>query len=297
MADEPVRGVEDRAARPVVAPQHDDPRVPVPLAELEDVADRRAAELVDRLVVVAHHGDVAVALGDERDELRLGPVRVLELVHEHVPEAPLDLLPRGRRLAQQPQGERHLVPEVDRAVRRQQPLVRARTPGPARRGGAPPRPAPRRRPRRRRSPRPPPPPAAACAAEALGVREERLGRDVLVLGPREQRRERVEELRRVAQRPVLVELQLEHVLAQEHDGLRTRQHPHVRRQPQLQRELPDQPVAERVERGDRGVRVAVRDQLVHADLHLVRGLVRERERQDLRRAAPAGSRSATRSGA
>ena len=116
-------GVQDRGARPVVPPQHDDLRVPVPLPELEDVADRRAAELVDRLVVVTDHRDVAMPLGDQRDELRLGPVRVLELVHQHVPEPRLDRLAGRRRLPQQPQRERDLVPEVDRAVRGQQRLV------------------------------------------------------------------------------------------------------------------------------------------------------------------------------
>ena len=49
----------------------------------------------------------------QRDELGLGPVHVLELVHEDVPEAGLQLRPRGRVLAEEPQGEGHLVAEVD----------------------------------------------------------------------------------------------------------------------------------------------------------------------------------------
>ena len=79
------------------------------------------------------------------------------------------------------------------------------------------------------------------------------------------------------------------MLAQEDHRLRPRQHPHVRRQPELERELADDPVAERVERGDGAVRVAVRHQLVDAELHLVRGLVGERQGQDLGRfRAPRG---------
>ena len=63
------------------------------------------AELVDRLVVVADHRDVAVRLGEQRDELRLGPVRVLELVDEDVPEARCSTSRGRRRLAEEPQRE------------------------------------------------------------------------------------------------------------------------------------------------------------------------------------------------
>ena len=73
------------------------------------------------------------------------------------------------------------------------------------------------------------------------------------------------------------------MLAQEDHRFRPRQDAHIRRQPELQGELPDDPVAERVERGDRRVRVAVRHELIHANLHLVGGLVREGERKNLRR--------------
>ena len=60
----------------------------------------------------------------------------------------------------------------------------------------------------------------------------------------------------------------------------------VGRQAELQRVLADQPVAERVERRDRGVGVSVRDELVDADRHLVGGLVGERQGEDLRRLGP-----------
>ena len=112
-ADQAVGGIEDRGPRAVVAAQDDRPRAPEAIEEVDDRPGRRAAEAVDRLVVVADHGDVAARLGHERDELGLGPVHVLELVHEHVPEAGLQLRSRGRMLTQEPQGEGHLVAEVD----------------------------------------------------------------------------------------------------------------------------------------------------------------------------------------
>ena len=111
-----MRAVEDRRQRAVVAPQHDRPRRPVAIPELEDVADRGAAEAIDRLVVVADDRDVPMALREQRDELRLRPVGVLELVDQDVAVAALQRIARRGGLAQQPQRQRDLIPEVDRAV-------------------------------------------------------------------------------------------------------------------------------------------------------------------------------------
>jgi len=77
------------------------------------------------------------------------------------------------------------------------------------------------------------------------------------------------------------------MLAQEDHDLRAREDPHVRWQAQLEGELADERITERVERRDRCVRVAVWDQLVDADGHLFGRLVREGEREDLRRSSPA----------
>ena len=55
--------------------------------ELHDVAQVGAAEAVDRLVAVADDRDVAVATGEQQDELVLGDVGVLVLVDENVLEA------------------------------------------------------------------------------------------------------------------------------------------------------------------------------------------------------------------
>ena len=112
--------------------------------------------------------------------------------------------------------------------------------------------------------------------------------DVLVLAAAEQRHERSQEPGRVAERPIGVELEFEQVLAEEDDAFGARQHAHVGRQAQLEGVLADQPVAERMEGRDRGVRVAVWRQLVDANGHLVGRLVGEREGQDLRRLGASG---------
>ena len=85
-----------------------------------------------------------------------------------------------------------------------------------------------------------------------------------------------------------IEVELEQVLPEEDHDLGPGQDPDIRRQPEFEGVLADDPVAERVERSDRGIRVAVRDELIDADLHLGRGLLRERQSQDLRRLRPTG---------
>ena len=239
-----------------------------------------------------------MGLGKERDQLGLGPVRVLELVDQDVAVALLQLEPGRRRVAQQPQREADLVAEVDQAGLAEQRLVAGIGPGQlelAARHPAAASAASLGPPRRRRTGRAGWAPAVGLTDQPVGVGEVGGRADVLVLAPAEQRGQRGQEAGRVAQRPVGVQLELEQALAQEDHDLRPRQDPHVGRQAQLERELADQPIPEGMERGDGGVRVAIRDQLVHPELHLGRGLVREREGEDLR--GPGGpTRSARRSG-
>ena len=125
------------------------------------------------------------------------------------------------------------------------------------------------------------------AFDPIGVGQVVGGRDVLVLAPAEEGGQGGQEAGRIAERTVGVELELEEVLAQEDDDLGPRQHAQVGRQAELERVLADQSVAERVERRDRGVRVAVRHELVDPDRHLLGGLVREGQGQDLRGLGPA----------
>ncbi len=289
--DEPVGCVEDRRPRAVVASQHDRACRPVARLELEDIADRGTPELVDRLVVVADHRDVAMHLREQGHELGLGTVRVLELVDQDVSIAALQRTSNGRRLADQPQGERDLVAEVHEPAAPEQFVVALVGAGefeaPARLvgqclglgplvGGNL---APCRDPGLGR---------ARLGTQRLRVGDERGGRDVLVLATREQGRERAQEAGRVAQRPVLVELEVEQMLAQEDHGLGSRQDPDVGRQPELQRVLADDPIAECVEGRDRGVRIAVRHELVDPRRHLLGRLVGEGQGEDLGRSRPAG---------
>ncbi len=277
--------------RAVVPAQDDRPRSRVAVPEVEDVVDRGAAERVDRLVVVADHGDVPVGLGEQGHQLGLRPVRVLELVDEDVAEPAGDLGARRGGAPDEAQGERHLVAEVDAAVGREQLLIRRVGPGELVLPGG------LLAPRRGRI-------GVHLGGRVGGVDQpvERLGlggdrpcvvpigrgRDVLVLAPAEQRRQRVEEAGGVAERPIPVELELEEVLAQEDHDLGPGQDPQVRGQAELERVLADDPVAEGMERRDRRVRVAVRDQLIDADGHLLGRLVGEGQGQDLRRSRTTG---------
>jgi hypothetical protein len=63
------------------------------------------------------------------------------------------------------------------------------------------------------------------------VGKVRGGRDVLVLAAAEERRQRAEKARRVAKRPIGLEIEREEMLAEEDDDLRASQDPDVRRQP------------------------------------------------------------------
>ena len=281
-ADQAVGGVEDRRERAVVTAQDHGPGRRVPVAEPEDVVDGRAAEGVDGLVVIADHGHVAVPLGEQAHELRLRPVGVLELVHDDVAEPPRHRRPRRRRSAQEPERERHLVPEVDAAVGREQALVglvRAGELGLPSRGLEPACRLDRIRPGRGRQ-------RGRLGGDPVGEPEVVRRGDVLVLAPAEERGQRREEAGRVAERAIQVEVELEQVLAQEDHDLGTRQHPDVGRQAELERVVADERVAEGMERGDRRVRVAIRHELVDAERHLLGRLVGEGQREDLRRSRP-----------
>lgn len=115
--DDGVGGVEDVLGGAVVLLQQDGAGLRVVLLELEDVADRRAAEGVDRLVGVADHAEFGglVAGADElADQGVLGVVGVLVLVDQDVPEAPPVVLGDvGERLEQVDGGHDDVV-EVQR---------------------------------------------------------------------------------------------------------------------------------------------------------------------------------------
>ena len=264
-----MRGVEDRLPAAVVVDEHDARGTGVRRAEAEDVAERRSSEPVDRLVVVADDGDIAVVRGQQPDELPLRVVRVLELVHQDVP-IPTPLLVEDRRvIPQEPEREADLVAEVEAIAAAHEALV----------GGV-----------RRRQ--------LGLVGGTLGHRRvERSGRggigqalgnlgvsvraDVLVAQPAEERDERRQEAGRVAERAVSVQRQLEEVLPEEDDLLRAAEDGRAVAEARLERVLAEEPVAEGVERADLRVVVSVRHESIDPLDHLVRGAIREGQGQDL----------------
>ena len=116
-------GVEYALARAVVALEPDHGRVRQLALEVAQVLLRGAAEAVDRLVVVADHGHVAVLLHQQPQQHPLGEVGVLVLVHEHVAEARGGALAHVRLLVQQAEGAQDQVAEVERPALAEQAVV------------------------------------------------------------------------------------------------------------------------------------------------------------------------------
>ena len=126
--DEPVGGVDDVAARAEVLVDAEAPRAAEPGVELRERGVVRATEAVDGLVVVPHHHHVGGAvrgLAQELDELDLGDVGVLELVHQDVAELALPSSEDVGAGLEQPGHEGDLLAEVEGAAGGQLGLVGA----------------------------------------------------------------------------------------------------------------------------------------------------------------------------
>ena len=122
--DDRVRGRQNVAHAAVVLLELHGVRRRVVLLELEDVAQVGAAPRVDGLVVVAHHHDVLVPLGQKPRDGVLGVVRVLVLVHHDVAEALLVGRPHVLVVLQQQVGVQQKVVEVE-GVRGLEALLQA----------------------------------------------------------------------------------------------------------------------------------------------------------------------------
>ena len=81
--------------------------------EIQDVPDVRAAPAIDRLVLVAHHADVAVLLGQQPHQVVLGAVGVLILVDHDVAQAAVIGLAGGFVVLQEPDGFQQQVVEIE----------------------------------------------------------------------------------------------------------------------------------------------------------------------------------------
>ena len=101
VGDNGVGSPEDVAGGAVVLLQADGAAALEFLFEAEDILDGGAAELVDALVVVAHHADVPPAAGEHAREQVLEVVRVLILVYQHIFELTLVVLEHVRALAEE----------------------------------------------------------------------------------------------------------------------------------------------------------------------------------------------------
>ncbi len=107
--DDRVGRGQDRRTRAVVARERDHAGVGEPRLEVEDVAHGGRPEAVDRLRVVADTRHAAAVGAQERDDLGLQSVGVLELVDEHMVEA-LAHAGTGLRVCE------HAVPEQEQVV-------------------------------------------------------------------------------------------------------------------------------------------------------------------------------------
>jgi hypothetical protein len=103
--------------------QAHDLRIRVVLAEAGQVLAAGAAPAVDRLIVVAHHVELAAAAGEQPQPGVLQAVGVLELVHQDVTEALAVMREQPGIVAQQLIGAQQQLGEVDQAVLRAGILV------------------------------------------------------------------------------------------------------------------------------------------------------------------------------
>ena len=112
----------------VVGGEPEHPAAGEPARELQDAGDAGAPEPVDRLVIVAYHGHVAVGSGQTLENSRLDPGDVLIFVHHQVADVPANC---GGDIAvlQHPVGPRLEVGEVHQVpLPEQLPVAPARTP-------------------------------------------------------------------------------------------------------------------------------------------------------------------------
>ena len=112
MLDQPIGDAQDRFRRAVVRLQTHDLGARVVLLEGEDLGDVRSAPSVDRLVVIAHDAQVAVPIRQLAQDLVLGFVGVLVLVHVHVTEPLPKFLAYFLVVLQQAQGLEQQVVEI-----------------------------------------------------------------------------------------------------------------------------------------------------------------------------------------
>ena len=113
--DHGTRRGDDLLGAAVVVSEHELAVLRVLAGEPVEVGAARAAELVDRLVVVGDDEEVAMARHERLHQLRLRVVGVLVLVHHHVGDAIRDGAARRRLLADESLRVEDAVVEVEDA--------------------------------------------------------------------------------------------------------------------------------------------------------------------------------------
>ena len=88
----------------VILLQADHPGIFVLLFKFQDVFDGGPPEFIDALVIVAHHADISISPGQQAAQHILGVVCVLVLVHQHIAELALVMLPHIAALLEQMDG-------------------------------------------------------------------------------------------------------------------------------------------------------------------------------------------------
>ena len=87
--DHRVGRIQNHLGRAVILLQLDHAGVRVNLLKVQNIADIRPPEFINRLVVIAHHAQVPVLIRQKPDQLKLGGVGILILVHHNVAESVL----------------------------------------------------------------------------------------------------------------------------------------------------------------------------------------------------------------
>ena len=123
VADDAVGCVENVPGAAVVLLEAYRPAVFILRLEGEYVLDRRPAELVDALVVVAHDADVPAARGEQGSEQILQMVCVLIFIHQNIAEALRPVIARLGVILQELDGEIDQVVKVHGVCRKAAPRV------------------------------------------------------------------------------------------------------------------------------------------------------------------------------
>ena len=92
VGDHRVGRVQDILGGPVILLQPDYQGIGIVFLEIQDVADIRPAEPVDGLVVIADHAQIPVFLCQKPDQLELGRIGILVLIHHDIDKAVLVVL-------------------------------------------------------------------------------------------------------------------------------------------------------------------------------------------------------------